>query len=610
MRYPKKDLKALRKTVKDFRVQGGESLLLEVANDLWYRLDTPTSLGLALCARHGDLLSILQHKVDPSKYLTAETFALDYQAISFLRKCPLSVNPLEARISLAQDKFFEAEEMCRQTNQRFKDRSRRNAGSSPAVESVLCGAQRKIYQWLGPRPDVRDWLERCRFGPGSDDQSSGHYVGPYHKLSPLSATADFVDGALAIVLEHPAWAFAAAGLSPYLPDGTETPDGTRGEITVLISPGDTIVFVPKDAMVERTIGIGARMNVFAQLGLGGLIRTHLKHRAHNDLSSQLINQELAYEASIQGHLATVDLSMASDTIAIELVRFLLPEGWFIPLDWCRSKHAVLWDDSTVRYEKFSSMGNGYTFELESLIFLSLVTACCIELGLDTKKVRVYGDDIICPVGAVALLEEVLSYSGFRMNTAKSFSSGVFRESCGADFFDGTNVRPHFCKEVPTDVSSLYNLANGIRRAAYSRGRGLCCDYRFRPAWLRTVARLPKSLRWLYSPPVKTERRWGATFEAGDGGLVLNSDEALSSPLTRFSREWGEGFTFGTLSPIAWKDQSESFHSEQLLTYALYRCRDGLAPDTEPGMVSGRGVTGKRLTTRVYTRVLGELGPWI
>lgn len=600
-----RDRKHLRDLVKGFRIdsKAAEATVVDVAKVLWYRLDTPTSLGLYLCAEAGDFHSILTHKVDPSGYTSAEAFSLDYQAVSFLKKCPLSFVSKKEREAAALLKFREAEQVCRETNTRFRSRKASRLASRD-VEAVMFIAQRKIASWIGEGPNPHEWAYRCRFGPGADDLSKGHRVGSYHKLSALSSTEDFAEGALALALDHPAWGRALVGCDPFSEE-----EGSM-QLQVNLAPGNKVVFVPKTAMIERSIAIEPRMNVFAQLGLGAYLRELLKTRAKLDLDTQEPNQDLACDASVHGHLATIDLSMASDTIAIELVRDLLPEGWFTALDWCRSKYGI--DPETSQrfyYEKFSSMGNGFTFELESLLFFSLTQACCEHLGLVKHYTRVFGDDIVCPVEAVALLGEVLSYCGFSVNPEKSFSSGVFRESCGADFFDGTNVRPHFCKEVPTDAQAFFNLANGIRRASRRPGHGYYCDRRFRPAWLDVVRRIPEPLRALRVAAILRQRHWGTEIEAGDGGLVGNSDEFLSSALTRFCREYQAGYCFGTLVKRPWHDGG--LRSPSVMhAYVLYRCKDGFPEDLLPDVVTGRGDLGVRLNLRAYTRSLVEIGAWL
>jgi hypothetical protein len=68
--------------------------------------------------------------------------------------------------------------------------------------------------------------------------------------------------------------------------------------------------------------------------------------------------------------------MASDTLAFEVVSWLLPNDWWWALEQCRSPVGVLPSGETIRYQKFSSMGNGYTFELESLIFWAISQQVC------------------------------------------------------------------------------------------------------------------------------------------------------------------------------------------------------------------------------------------
>jgi hypothetical protein len=98
----------------------------------------------------------------------------------------------------------------------------------------------------------------------------------------------------------------------------------------------------------------------------------------------------------------------------------------------RSPKGVLVDKSYT-FEKISSMGNGFTFALESLIFGALVR-CAIRRTGSVKKSAVYGDDLIVPVTAAPYLKTLLEYFGFQLNEDKSFAAGPFRESCGKDFY--------------------------------------------------------------------------------------------------------------------------------------------------------------------------------
>lgn len=527
-----------------------EKLLADVAQELWKHLNTPLSLGLSLLAKNGQWEDVVSQEFNPGRYLETEleTARDDYQAVAFLRKCPLAIAGVN-RKKRAYDKFVVAEQQCAQTNARF--RAMRSGVSDPTVEPVLHLAQRKISSWLGDYISAEFWASSCRFGPGADNLNKGNSVGPYHKLSRISATADFADSAQALVRDHPAWAKAVVGR-------------TEGEIPtyipVDIAQGNTVTFVPKTALVDRSIAIEPQMNIFGQLGLGTYLKTILKRNGLN-LQEQGPNQVLAQKGSVDGTVATIDLASASDTLAREVVRELVPEKWFFALDLCRSKTGLYRDGEGVtsfRYEKFSSMGNGFTFELESMIFYALTLSVCDHLGLPSDLVRAYGDDITAPSGAVELLGKVLAFCGFTFNEKKSFTSSIrFRESCGADFFNGVNIRPYFVQELPTNALCLIRMANGIRRVAARRNNGYGCDERLRAAWIHVVHRIPRSLRDLKGPfrPV-VPPEGGAWFdvESGDGYLASNLDEALSSNWVKRNTDLCEGWLFAELGaqPFSYK----------------------------------------------------------
>jgi hypothetical protein len=99
--------------------------------------------------------------------------------------------------------------------------------------------------------------------------------------------------------------------------------------------------------------------------------------------------------------------------------------------------------------KFASMGSALTFPMESMVFMTVIFMG-IERAVghrlterDIKsffgRVRVYGDDIIVPVEFVTHVISELEAMGFRVNVHKSFWTGKFRESCGAEFYAGEDV---------------------------------------------------------------------------------------------------------------------------------------------------------------------------
>lgn len=586
-----------------------------IAYKLWSQLDTPLSLGMALLAKAGDFEQLLRIDVDPGRYLDSDWSAYqdDVQAVAFLRKMPLKVEGVD-REKAAWAKFLEAEIQCQRTNERFRN-LREGNGCSPAVHAVLHSTQWKISRWLRDL-SPQSWALRCRFGPGADNLTKGSCVSPYHKLSRLSSTEDFADGAMALVYSHPSWRNLIVGIDPDMPSS-----GAEPWLDIETAPGNKLTFVPKTALIDRSIAIEPRLNIYAQLGLGALLRQRLKRFAGLDLDTQVPSQELAYIGSRDGTVATIDLSSASDTIAKELVRELLPDPWFQAMDWCRSKVGLYSDRDgikhTIYYQKFSSMGNGFTFELESMIFYALALSCGEMVNADTSLIRAYGDDIAIPVSAVALLEEVLAFCGFTVNPRKSFSSGVFRESCGADFFNGKDVRPFYQKESLDYVESLFRLANGLRRVAHRRNHGYGCDSKFHRLWTDVVGRIPQSLRAIRGPFRSSERFTppGITdVTSDDSYLAVNLDEAMSSPFVRRDPNGWCGWLFVALIPSGrLRPATGSFAN--LYAWALYSCRDGSTAESSPHtsdgtrMVPLRGNGPRKLVSACFTAEFIDVESW-
>jgi hypothetical protein len=112
-------------------------------------------------------------------------------------------------------------------------------------------------------------------------------------------------------------------------------------------------------------------------------------------------------------------------------------------------------------QKFSSMGNGFTFELESLIFWALSKSV-------SDFVSVYGDDIIVDSTCRDRFVDLFRFCGFTTNESKSFWSGPFRESCGKHYFQGTDVTPIYQKDSDENIENLLASLNRLRRWYYRR----------------------------------------------------------------------------------------------------------------------------------------------
>jgi len=375
------------------------------------------------------------------------------------------------REKVAYDKFIANEKKCKETNERFRS----GVQGNPDVEAVLFIAQRKIAQILGPVPSY-DKLN-FSFGPGVNTSTASDRCSHRAKLSSVMACGPNLLPYLPALLEECAlWSIASSpkviGENPpvSLECGTpilshehdvwtdEIPDVFR--VSVEVHNG-RLAFVPKTCREDRSIVVEPILNGFAQKGIGTYIRNRLIHFGM-DINNQGGNQEAARKGSIRDDLATLDLSAASDTVAFGFLLNILPLEWFELLDATRSS-VVEYKGERIRLEKFSSMGNAYTFELESLIFFSLAKSVCDYLSCDSQEVLAYGDDIIVPSICFPLLSSVLEHCGFVVNHGKTYASGPFRESCGADFFLGMNIRPYYLKDKISD-RCLYTMHNWFLRA--------------------------------------------------------------------------------------------------------------------------------------------------
>lgn len=223
--------------------------------------------------------------------------------------------------------------------------------------------------------------------------------------------------------------------------------------------GNVLFTVPKKSDIDRVACKEPDINMFIQKGVGTFLRRRLRERGI-DLNDQSRNRELARQGSITGLLATLDLSSASDSVSSELVNLLLPPLWFTLLDASRCQVTII-DGVEHQNHMFSSMGNGFTFELESLLFFVLCKATAYFTGT-RGVISVYGDDIICPAEMFHSVSFVLNYFGFSLNLEKSFATGPFRESCGGHYYNGEDITPFYIREPIVRMDSLIDVANKLR----------------------------------------------------------------------------------------------------------------------------------------------------
>lgn len=455
--------------------------------------NTPRSLAVKLLVEHREYGQLVNLTVDPLHYTNGHRYYLDVVVTDLLRKVEdFDIEGID-KVGEALKLFGASEHACYATNFRLNPYLENGPFEDPSELRIFESIERMknwISSVLGRLPEE---LHRASFGPGATFEDVGRYTTVPDKISNRpTMTEGCVD--LLPLWSYTAWARAHLESNP----SQSRPKAVRG---------NRFTTVPKDAKKDRGIAIEPSLNVFYQLGVGKAIRQSLKSVGIDLKDGQEVHRRVACEASRKGCYATIDLSNASDTMSYNLVKLLLPRGWFDLVDMLRSPRTLVNGQWHI-LQKFSSMGNGYTFELETLVFTAICLEACYLANVSAtpgQNLFVYGDDIIMPVKAQVTGLALLRFFGFTPNTKKTFPSahkaehGLFRESCGGDFFDGLAVRPHYVKEIPNEPAKWISLANGIRRLGREDSGP---DFRYSiywRAWLRALDAIPSDIRRLRGP---------------------------------------------------------------------------------------------------------------
>jgi len=472
-------------------------------------VNTPFSLSCYLRFKYSQE-SLLELDINPTDYSDPDAFLADYQCLSFLRKFKGLSTGIDLE-SVALDSFARAESNCLNQNRKF--RMRRQQPFTADVEALIFTMRRKIALLLGAF-DMNKVTKHCGWSPGATYEFTRRCAQIDKKICelPITVTRKSLRYLKSEIESDLHWSDAILGLMP------------EGPYSLLKSTfqevdGCRIVTVPKSAKTDRTIAIEPRGNMFLQKGVGGFLRSRLS-RVGVDLDDQGVNQRLAQEAYRQG-LATLDLKAASDSVSRELIYELLPLEWASYLDDLRSKFGFLPNGDRIEFEKFSSMGNGFTFELESLVFWAALSSCSeVDKGSE-GTIAVYGDDLICDASTAPLVIHLLSELGFEINSEKSFVSGPFYESCGRHYFKSIEVTPLFQKEVVDSVPEWIRFLNRIYRK-YKSSYGVSRRAYYN-SWSQSRRECPIPVH-LFFIPYGTE---------GDDGFVLDYlDFDWSTPYDR------------------------------------------------------------------------------
>lgn len=438
----------------------------------------------------------------PQSDANVTDLAIAMQVRDFLRKsCIIPGGPTaDERRSAALEGVLQSERAMGEANKRlhalFFGVSRRPLSTSE-IEVVRCLEYCRSYIGRHLRKvDFEQLADDCTFGPGTTI-GTGRSV--TEKISEPGAGVS-VSAALqpfaGIVLTRyfPGWAkhLAFGGLH----EGNTTHEEKSGYIRFNIPAGDEkFTSVDKDWAKDRPICVPATLNGFFQSSIGREFE-RVAARMGNPITAQgdvddpqSINRALALQASRDGELASVDFSEASDRVATKLVEWCFgalgygsdpnvtnPHAvhWFKLMDLTRARTMLIGPDEYLELERFSAMGNGFTFPLMTVILTSIARFSCGEVGADPRKVRCFGDDVLLPTSAVDTFMRITEYLGMKPNRNKTFSDGFFRESCGMDAFHGVQITPFrvtFEEESIHDLDTIVSMANGLYRRSVG-GSGL------------------------------------------------------------------------------------------------------------------------------------------
>lgn len=252
-------------------------------------------------------------------------------------------------------------------------------------------------------------------------------------------------------------------------------------------------FVPKDYKGPRIIASESIAYQFVQQGLNSAIRNGIQNsvlRKSIDLRSQEPSREAALAASVDGNQSTIDLSSASDRLSCATVECLFRAnfGFLELLNSSRArgiyiKHRKM----TLLSNKFAGQGAAVTFPVQSICYALI----CAAVLMDTnprlrasdafRKVRIFGDDMIVPTDEYSRIASLLTCLHLVVNPDKSFSNGLFRESCGMDAFMGHDVTPGYVKSFsnprkPASVKSLLDCSNNLYIRGFIRAAGKLLDF--------------------------------------------------------------------------------------------------------------------------------------
>jgi hypothetical protein len=517
---------------------------------------TRTILG---SIRNQDVRALVElaDSLSEAKYSDATQHFVANQFAYLIKKYPFpeTLSPYDAEAK-GKEKWLLAEAQCLETNKRF---------SQPVthLEWQLSKMRSFISYVLSESVDLPLILKRCDFGPGASLGVHGNATNKARKIASSWTVSPKALNYGYAALSHNWHLFeiildkSSSGIACL--DSSKAFTSYLSRVTCV--QHNKIAFVPKTVKVHRPIAVEPLLNGFVQKGIDLVMRDKLR-RIGIDLSDQSLNQRMAREGSLddsEDGFVTIDLSSASDSIAIEVVRNVLPYEWYRLLASIRSEHYRDSSDVNHPYHKFCSMGNGFCFPLETLLFAAVCSAC--DAGKPGLDFMVYGDDIIVRKRYAQAVLQLLSEIGFTVNTGKTFLEGHFRESCGSDWFGGEDVRPYTLDHRLDSLESMFKFLNLSERNRRSK------DF-FLPVRGFIESLIPPRFRFVRLHDGNP-----------DTGYRVGQDQFLASPFTKWNQSlqcWSWLELVSTPIKDNWRHLQDAAHAH---VYAALSGASSTAPFT-------------------------------
>lgn len=353
---------------------------------------------------------------------------------------------------------FTQEELEDITIKKFDDTQIRLPSSRPESSSCYMVLQeaRKIVKEILGKYDSEEHMQCCRFGSKSAK-------GIPMKRSYLDLRVEVLSGSC----EHVKWFKTTYLPSDRLLAKALLLGSMKNRPRYVTCKSLDLFNVPKSWKSLRSIMPNTVIGNFYSNGMGDLIAARLKENLFDISRMQEKHKKLAQLASMDRRHVTADLSSASDSFTSWLVNVLVPRDWLRALKLGRITDCEI-GDRTVKLQSFMTMGIGFTFPLQTLLFYSIIRAVGRLLNV-AGTYSVYGDDLIYPRKIHKYVEATLNSCGFLLNKDKTYVSSFYRESCGGDYFRGVDVRPcspsgqHHRVGRQEYCAFLYKLANGLLR---------------------------------------------------------------------------------------------------------------------------------------------------